>query len=132
MRLVVDANILFAALLREGDTAELLIYSDLALFAPETLFREFEKYEHMLEARSTHIQPTFQEVLKLIRKRVAIIEVLPEYFRAAEQFSPDLKDSAYLALALQLNIPLWTNDKVLQRQQRGQIYATAELLNFLR
>jgi len=37
MRLVVDANILVAALLKDSTTRELLLEEDLELFAPECL-----------------------------------------------------------------------------------------------
>jgi len=40
MNLIVDANILFSALIKEGLTAELLISDKLQLFAPEFLFTE--------------------------------------------------------------------------------------------
>ena len=48
MKLVVDANILFAALIKEGVTAELLISDKLQLFAPKYLFEEFSKYEQLI------------------------------------------------------------------------------------
>jgi predicted nucleic acid-binding protein len=53
MKLVVDANILFAALIKEGSTAELLISDKLQLFAPEFLFTEFAKYEEFI-LKKTH------------------------------------------------------------------------------
>ena len=40
MRLVVDANILVAALLKDSTTRELLLEDDLELFAPEGLLTE--------------------------------------------------------------------------------------------
>jgi len=48
MKLIVDANILFAALIKEGSTAELLISDKLQLFAPEFLFAEFAKYKDLI------------------------------------------------------------------------------------
>ena len=42
MRLVVDANILVAALLKDSTTRELLLEDDLELFAPEGLLAELE------------------------------------------------------------------------------------------
>ena len=53
MKLVVDANVLFAALIKEGSTAELLISDKLQLFAPEFLFTEFSKYEELI-LKKTH------------------------------------------------------------------------------
>lgn len=41
MRLVLDANILFAALIKDSLTAELIIKDELQLYAPEFLLDEF-------------------------------------------------------------------------------------------
>jgi len=48
LKLVVDANILFAALIKESFTAELLLSDKLNFFAPEFLFDEFGKYENYI------------------------------------------------------------------------------------
>ena len=48
MKLVVDANVLFAALIKKSSTAELLISDKLQFFAPEFLFAEFSKYEELI------------------------------------------------------------------------------------
>jgi len=53
MKLVIDANILFAALIKEGSTAELLISDKIQLFAPEFLFKEFSKYKNLI-LKKTH------------------------------------------------------------------------------
>jgi len=41
VRLVLDANILFAALIKDSLTAELIIKDELQLYAPEFLLDEF-------------------------------------------------------------------------------------------
>ena len=41
MRLVVDANIIFAALIKESTTAEILLHENIKFIAPEFLFKEF-------------------------------------------------------------------------------------------
>jgi len=45
MRLIIDANVLFAALIKDSSTAQLLINDKLQFFAQEFLFEEFAKYE---------------------------------------------------------------------------------------
>ena len=45
MNLVIDANILFASLIKEGKTIELLLNPFFNLYAPEFLFEEFVKYK---------------------------------------------------------------------------------------
>lgn len=43
MKLVIDANILFAALFKDSLTAELILSDELQLIAPEFLLEEFAK-----------------------------------------------------------------------------------------
>ena len=45
MRLIVDANILFSALIKDSSTAKILVDDKFKLYAPEFLFEEFAKYE---------------------------------------------------------------------------------------
>jgi predicted nucleic acid-binding protein len=45
MRLFVDANILFSALIKDSLTAKILVDDRLKLYTPEFLFEEFAKYE---------------------------------------------------------------------------------------
>lgn len=62
MDLVVDANILFAALVKESRTAELLFRDDFHLYAPDFILQEFSKYEQELlekTARSHTISGAF-------------------------------------------------------------------------
>ncbi len=53
MNLVVDANILFAALIKEGTTAGLMVSDKLHLFAPQFLLEEFVKYEELILKKPT-------------------------------------------------------------------------------
>lgn len=128
MRLVIDANIVFAALLRDGITAKLLVHPALELFAPDLFLNELEKYRTMIQKRTNRDAATFEKVLEIFRSRIQIVEIAPERVREMLNDSPDPGDAPYLALAAALGIPLWTMDKALSRQRRVQIYSTEELL----
>ena len=51
MDLVVDANVIFAALIKEGKTHELIFDEKLHLFTTEFFFTEFEKHAKELRDR---------------------------------------------------------------------------------
>ena len=42
--------------------------------------------------------------------------------------SPDIKDMDFLALALKLKSPLWSNDKILKKQDQVQILNSEEVI----
>ncbi|TFG23875.1 MAG: PIN domain-containing protein [Promethearchaeota archaeon] len=131
MKLVVDANILFAALIKEGSTAELLISDKLQLFAPEFLFEEFSKYKDLILKKTHRSNKEFNQFLDLLKEQITIVpkkEITP-LIEKAEKISPDPKDTIYLALALALNSNVWSNDKKLKEGQKKVIvFSTEELI----
>jgi len=130
MRLVVDANILFAALIKEGSTAELLISDKLQLFAPEFLFSEFTKYEELILKKTHRSNEEFNEFLELLKEQITIVpkkEITP-FIDKAEKISPDPKDTVYLALAFALKSNVWSNDKKLKEGQNKIIVLSTEEL----
>jgi len=131
MKLVVDANILFAALIKEGSTAELLISDKLQLFAPEFLFTEFAKYEELILKKTHRSHEEFNQFLDLLKEQITIIpkkEIIP-FMDKAEKISPDPKDIVYLALAFALKSNIWSNDKKLkQGQEEITVFSTEELI----
>jgi len=131
MKLVVDANILFAALIKEGSTAELLISDKLHLFAPEFLFEEFSKYEELILKKTHRSNEEFNQFLDLLKDQITIVpkkEITP-FIDKAEKISPDPKDTIYLALALALKSNVWSNDKKLKEgQNKINVLSTEELI----
>ncbi len=131
MRLVIDANILFAALIKEGLTAELLISDKLQLFAPEFLFTEFGKYEALILKKTHRSLEEFNQFLKLLKEQIIIVpkkEIIP-FIDKANKISPDPKDTVYLALAFALKSKIWSNDKKLKEgQEKIVVLSTEELI----
>ncbi len=132
LNLVVDANILFAALIKESYTAELMISDKIQLFAPEFLFEEFSKYEHLIEKKTNRSKEEFSQFLDLLKDLITVIpkDIIVPFLARAEKFSPDKKDTIYLALALALKLAVWSNDKNLKKGQKEvKVFSTEALLN---
>ncbi|TFG18842.1 MAG: hypothetical protein EU529_17010 [Promethearchaeota archaeon] len=132
MRLVIDANILFAALIKNSLTAKLLLNKDLKFYAPEFLFEEFAKYEDYLLNKTHRNKDNFENFYNLLKQKIKIIpkKEIDPFLKQAKKFSPDPKDTVYLALCLAFTLPFWSNDKKLKEQQNlVQILTTEEILN---
>ena len=131
MKLVVDANILFVALIKEGSTAELLISDKLHLFAPEFLFTEFTKYEELILKKTHRSHEEFNQLLEILKEQITIVpkKKITPFIDKAENISPDPKDTVYLALALALKSNIWSNDKRLKlHQEKITVFSTEELI----
>jgi len=131
MILVVDANILFSALLKNSLTSELLFEENLKLYTADFIIDEFFKYEQILLKRTHRTRIDFIMMLHQLKE---IVTVIPEteyasFIKDAKSISPDEKDMIYFALALKLKCGIWSNDKRLKSQNHIKIYSTAEVAN---
>lgn len=131
MDLVVDANILFAALIKESITSDLIVEDKLHLFAPEYIFEEFEKYREIIKNKMYRNDKDFDKALDVFQRRIGLIpykEIKPQIDKAIT-ISPDIKDVQYVALALKLDIAIWSNDKTLKEKQNEiKVYSTNEII----
>ena len=128
MALVIDANILFAALIKESVTSDILFRH--RLYAPEFIFEEFKEYKEELKQKTQRTDEDFSQLLDLFERKVILIpkEEIDPFIKRAEKISPDQKDVLYIALALRLHASLWSNDKKLKEKQNEiTVYTTTDL-----
>ena len=132
MQLVIDANILFSALIKAGATRRILLLSENDLYAPEFTVEEFKK--HLLELQKKtrlpreELMQNFETLMQLAEIKLVPFEEFKHKRALAKNISPDEDDVAYLALALHLQCALWTQDKQLKKQDRVKVITTKELL----
>jgi len=113
VQLVADANVLLAAIL--GGKARLILASEALTqtFTSETTFAEVEEYALIL-GRKKHLSSEFL-FLALSSLSITIVQrneyagSLSEARRRVGRRDPD--DVDILALALHLQLPLWSNDR---------------------
>ena len=134
MDLVVDANVIFAALIRESKSYELLFDERLHLFTAEFFFTEFENHSRELQKKSGKSKEELSYLLDILKNKIALIpleELLP-YLDKSEEICPDPDDVAYFALALKMKCGIWSNDRDLkEKQNKVQVYSTEELVKMI-
>lgn len=131
MDLVVDANVLFAVLIKDNFSSQLLFNEKFHLFRPEYVFIEIEEHLEEIISKTERTIGEFYNLLEVLKRRIVLVplEELTEYIGAAEKITPDPDDMAYIALALKLNGAIWSNDKELKEKQKViKIYPTHELV----
>jgi predicted nucleic acid-binding protein len=131
VELIIDANILFSALLKDSVTSDLLFKHK--LYAPEFIIDEFKKYKKELMKKTKRSDKEFTIFFEIIERNITLIpkEALQLYIKKAEKISPDPKDVLYFALALKLKCALWSQDKALKNQKEIIVYNTEELITCL-
>ena len=136
MQVIVDANILLASFLKGAITRELLLDSRLTLFAPEHLLIETSRHlqnNSLVRKRIGLSNQKLQELFLIVTQRIEVVSAksYKAFFKEALQIAPHKEDAPYLALALFLDISIWSNDKGLIGQRAVKVYSTQELLFLL-
>lgn len=130
MKATVDANILFACLIKGNLTRKLWFNPELHLFAPSFIIDEFLKYRKEIEKKSRLPEDEFNRLLGLVLSQITLVpdSELKPFIPAAASLTKDDKDWLYLACALKENTIIWSNDKEFKRQKRVETKTTAEMM----
>jgi len=138
MRLVVDANELFAGIIAKGKelqswTLDILFSDEVELFAPFRLLAELEKNRDEIRRKSGFSLQDFEVFVGVLKLRVRFIplEQFLDKVPEAKELAPHLKDIEYFALALKLDCPIWAQEKAFKKQSRVKVFSTSELISFL-
>ncbi|WP_457640773.1 PIN domain-containing protein [Persephonella sp.] len=138
MKIVVDANIIFSALIK-GNPVYMKILNNIDAYAPDFIFVELEKYEKRILKKVSNKQ-RMKEIIYKIFKKISIIPKIgltKVNIKEAYNLCKDIdeKDTPYVALALELDAYLWTNDKKLTNKLRekgfSKILTTEELIKII-
>jgi len=135
MLIVIDANELFSLLIQGSKSSkEIFLSKNIELVAPEFLLNELANNKEELLFKTHRTEDEFSELLSVFKDRVKLIpeqdfcQFMPE---ADKIFPKHTKDAPYFAIALMLNCPIWSEEKLLKRQTKVQIFDTKELFDKL-
>ena len=139
MKLVIDANELFSAIISKGrgkqtKKIDLLFSEKVELFAPSKLLTELEKNAQDIKAKSRFADEDFEMFIELVKLRILFInsdDISDEILKVAKELSPHSKDFLYFAVALKLACPIWSGEKSFKEQSRVKVYNTKDLVNEL-
>jgi predicted nucleic acid-binding protein len=136
MKVIVDANILIAGLLKNGTTRKLLLQNNLELHNPEFILTEFLNHIQELAKKAGMSNRLFKDYAELLiaESEINLIKIsnIKPNIEIAERISPDPDDGQYFAAAITLKCPIWSNDKALKKQNTVTILSTKDLLNLMK
>lgn len=133
MDIVIDANIVFAMLIRSGITERILLSDKIHCYAPEYLFLEVAEHKEYILKLTKRSNEDFQRFMDVLQRKIELIPVseFDQYISEAESLLPDKDDAAYLAVCLATKMPLWSNDDHFAKQKSVKVFITQELIRFL-
>ena len=123
MRIVVDSNIVFSAILNSTSKIGRLILhpkSRLNFYSTHQLLEEIEVHKDKIKSLSGYTDEELERVVYLITHKIRLINIklIPtEIFQKAENLTRevDIDDTEFVALAEHAKAKLWTGDKKLIR-----------------
>ena len=138
MKLVVDANVVFSALVKKGIAFSVFLLNSLSkkfeFIAPEYLWIEIDSKKEKILKYSGLSREELEELISFLKREIEIIpssEFL-EFIPRAENFlKGHEKDTPYLALALAFDCAIFSGDEKLKGLSPVPVYSPRELLNIL-
>lgn len=131
---VVDANILFSALIKDGLTARLLSLPDISLSAPDFVFNEIMQHGKEILDKTKRSSDDLRKFFVIVLHKVTFYPYQKYYpwMMDAQSLTDDADDFPYVALALSLGLPIWSNDSLFQKQDKIRVFTTTALMNLLK
>jgi Predicted nucleotide-binding protein len=138
IRLVIDTNVLIGALVKDNSfKAKILKDQHFQFFFADYGLLEIEKFREYicLKREKKSIAPSFDYAIKFLLESVTTVPrplYKDQLSRACEVMAEiDPKDAPFLALALHLECPIWSDDAHLKRQSLIPCYTTVEMSGLL-
>lgn len=122
MKVIIDTNIIFSALLSKNNKFQEIIFTDsYQLFSPNFVLIEILKHQTKLLKNSKLNSDELLELLHLLTSRIEFISEKTISLinkKKAYEFCKDIdvNDTPFVALSLELDAKLWTGDKKLKNK----------------
>lgn len=125
---VIDANLLFSAIISGKELYQNLVLN-YKFYAPDFCLSEIEKYEEIILKKIKLKKDILKEFTLMLFSNITIV---PHFLISNESFLKafnlckdiDKDDTVYLALSIELNLPLITRDKLLNEHLLNKGYTS--------
>ncbi|MDD5162990.1 MAG: PIN domain-containing protein [Candidatus ainarchaeum sp.] len=133
MDLIVNTNRIIAALVKNGESRKIILGGRFPLYTIEFGIKETEKYKALIKKKAGINEQEFNLLMHRLLSKIAVkseSEISKESIEKALQIMEkiDKNDVPFIALAIELNKPIWSDDKHFKQQKTIKIFTTKELV----
>jgi len=132
---IIDANIIFSALI-SGKDLFVSLFENNRIYAPDFITIELDKYRHIVLKKSKLPIANLQDFIQRLFRHITIIPNL--YIKELSKQKAielceniDVKDVAYIALSIEMDLPFVTRDKKLFYDLKNKSFDNIILLEKL-
>ena len=132
-KMIVDTNAVAAALVKDGTSRQILLVSGISFFAPDFMREELEEHKDVFLAKSGLPAEDFEKIMDVVLANIVQIPAgsYLAFKQKALELTQDHDDWPFLALAISLSCPIWSNDRGMKGQKEVEVHSTGELVEML-
>ena len=136
MKLIVDTNIIFKALIKNSKVRAILLSPNHQLYLPEYAVEEVEKHMALLMKKTGLSEEEIRLALSILLTNMQVVpseSILAKWNEAEEIMKPiDTGDTPFIAASLSITCDgIWSDDKDLKRQRRVKVWSTREVIHLI-
>lgn len=136
MKIILDVNILIAALIRDSTVRRIIIEKDHEWYFPEQGLAKIEKYKELIIEKTELSGSELEDLVSTILKYCTIVKKkdIEAHWQEAEQImgTVDVEDAVIIATALSIeDAVIWSDDRHFERQNRIRTLKTPEVVSLL-
>lgn len=132
MNLIVDTNIIIAALIKNSASRKLITHSEHNLMTVNFSEKETAKYKQLILRKAKITEQEYDTILENLKSKIVIIDdnlvktKMNEAKIIMDKIDPG--DTPFIAAALATNSAIWSDDKHFVKPSKIKIYTTKYLL----
>ncbi len=135
MMIVIDANAVISALLKNGKSRQIIVSGKFTFVAPDYISEEVHKHKKEIAERAGISEGEVELLTILLFRRIMIVpssEYKDKLAQAVRLMKDNLKDVPYTACYLALKCEgIWTNDTGFDGIYGIKVFRTEELMRLL-
>ncbi len=135
MIIVIDANAVISALLKDGKSRQIIVSGKFTLVAPDYLSEELYKHKKYIAGKTGISEGEVELLIILLLRRIRIMpnaEYKNKMAEAVKLIENDLKDAPYVACYLASKCDgIWTNDSDYDDKAGIKVFRTEYLMKLL-
>ncbi len=135
MKVLADTNKIIAALIKDSDSRRIIKDSNIIFVTIGLSKDEIDKYKGYIKDKSGVTDEEFRMVFNRVMRNVSVLrdDFIKPFMEEAKEImdSIDKKDTPFIAVALATNLPIWSDDKHFEKQNKINILKTKDLVKYL-
>ncbi len=132
MKILVDTNRIMAALIKDSNSRKIIRESNIEFVTIGLSKEELQKYKDYIKEKSGVTDEEFRYLFNRIMRNVSVLrdDLIKPFMQEAKSIMDDIdkKDTPFIAAALATNLPIWSDDKHFEEQNKIKIFKTQDLV----